>query len=185
VTNFDAAPIRAAAGASRSAPLISSPAIVQEKYNSSMPKLSIRIRNYQPEDLDALYAMDQACFAKHTAFSKKELRQSIHHPHSVSLIAERSGVIVGFVVAQIMASYAHILTLDVSPQARREQIAATLMQSLHEELSIGGVRCVVLEVSINNEPARSLYEKLDYEYIRVLPGYYSGREDAYQMIKTR
>ena len=118
-----------------------------------MPKLSIRIRNYQQDDLDALYAMDQACFAEHTAFSRKELQQSIHHPHSVSFIAEQSGVIVGFVVARIRPAYAHVLTLDVSPEARRAKIGVTLMKRLHNELSTRGVKCAVLEVSVENSPA--------------------------------
>jgi [ribosomal protein S18]-alanine N-acetyltransferase len=149
-----------------------------------MPKLSIRIRNYQRDDLHALYEMDQVCFAAHVAFSKKELRSSLHHPNGVSLVAERNGAIAGFAVARIRAPYAHILTLDVSPESRREKIALTLMKNLHRELSSRGVAYAVLEVSVNNEPARRLYEKLGYQYLRILPGYYNGREDAHQMIKT-
>jgi [ribosomal protein S18]-alanine N-acetyltransferase len=146
-----------------------------------MEKLSIRIRNYCENDLDSLYAMDQACFDEHTAFSMQELQFNLHHPQSVSLLAERSGVILGFVVAQIQAPFAHIVTLDVSPEARREKIADTLMKNLHKELSHRGVAVVILEVSVYNKPALRLYKKLDYKYVRSLPGYYHGREDAYQM----
>jgi len=46
-----------------------------------------------------------------------------------------------------------------------------------------GVAAAILEVSTRNIPARRLYEKLDYQYLETLAGYYLGREDAYRMVR--
>ncbi|MDR0797125.1 MAG: ribosomal-protein-alanine acetyltransferase, partial [Nitrososphaerota archaeon] len=40
-----------------------------------------------------------------------------------------------------------------------------------------------LEVRVTNEPAISLYKKLDFEISRTINGYYSDGEDAYVMTK--
>jgi ribosomal protein S18 acetylase RimI-like enzyme len=41
----------------------------------------------------------------------------------------------------------------------------------------------VLEVGVENSPAQKLYEKLQYEYLERLSGYYHVRQDAYRMAR--
>ena len=47
-----------------------------------------------------------------------------------------------------------------------------------------GARSVKLEVRESNEPARGLYEKFGFEYLRTLPKYYADGEDAYVLVAS-
>jgi len=157
----------------------------REKYNSSMSNQPLRIRNFQDGDLEALYRIDQACFPADIAFSRGEFLFYLSHPKSIARVAEGPGGILGFVLARIEARQsAHVVTLDVVPEARRRNIGTVLMEALHEVIGRQGIRVFILEVGVGNMPAQRLYEKLGYERIEKLEGYYRGREDAYRMLRT-
>jgi ribosomal-protein-alanine N-acetyltransferase len=147
-----------------------------------MSRLPLRIRNTQADDLEVLYQIDQICFPEDIAFSRIELAFYLNHPQSIAWVAEEPAGILGFVLAHVEnATRAHVLTLDVVPAARQCSIGTSLMDTLHRELRRRKIEATILEVGIQNVPAQRLYEKLRYQYLRILPGYYHGREDAYQM----
>jgi [ribosomal protein S18]-alanine N-acetyltransferase len=151
-----------------------------------MSVLPLRIRNFQNEDLETLYEIDRVCFAEDIAFSRTELLCQIHNCKSITRVGEGLGRILGFVIARIEnPSYAHVLTLDVVPGARRCGIGIALMRTMHRVLAKKKIRAAFLEVSEQNLPAQRLYEKLQYRYVETVHGYYRGREDAYRMVRTR
>ena len=97
-------------------------------------------------------------------------------------MGEAFGRILGFVIARIESrAFAHVITLDVIPEVRQQQVGITLMNTLHKELERRQVSTAILEVGARNLPAQRLYEKLQYRYRESLPGYYGGKEDAYRM----
>lgn len=149
-----------------------------------MSGLPLRIRNFQNEDLETLCEIDRICFAEDIAFSRAELLCQIHDCKSITRVGEGLGRILGFVMARIEnPSCAHILTLDVVPEARRCRIGLSLMRAIHRVLANQKIGAAVLEVSARNLPAVRLYEKLQYRYLETLPGFYRGREDAYRMVR--
>jgi ribosomal protein S18 acetylase RimI-like enzyme len=149
-----------------------------------MSGLPLRIRNYQDEDLETLCEIDRICFADDIAFSRAELLSQINHPKSIARVGEGLGRILGFVIARIEnPSCAHVLTLDVVPDARRCRIGLSLMRALHRALARESIGVAVLEVSVHNLPAQRLYERLQYRYLETLYAYYHGREDAYRMVR--
>jgi ribosomal-protein-alanine N-acetyltransferase len=144
----------------------------------------LRIRNFQDGDLETLCEIDRICFPEDIAFTRAELIFQINHPKSITRVGEGLGRILGFVMARIeMPSYAHVLTLDVIPEARNRRIGASLMKTLHSELKKRDIGAAILEVSTRNLPAQRLYEKLHYRYLETLTGYYHSREDAYRMAR--
>jgi ribosomal-protein-alanine N-acetyltransferase len=149
-----------------------------------MAALAIKIRDFQTEDFEPLYRIDQICFPNGIAFSRNELVHYLNHPKRIARIAESAGGILGFVLARIeSAVYAHVLTLDVVPEGRKRNIGTTLMKALHDELRNQGIRAAVLEVGVLNIAAQCLYRKLRYQYLSTIPGYYHGKEDAYRMAR--
>jgi len=149
----------------------------------SDPPLSIR--NYQEGDLETLFDIDQTCFPADIAFSQREFIFYLSHPKSIARVAEEPGRILGFVLAIIETRRsAHLITLDVVPEARRRRIGTALMDAFHLEMGSQGIGISILEVAVENMPARRLYEKLGYKSIERLGGYYCGREDAYRMIRA-
>ncbi len=150
-----------------------------------MPGLPLKIRNFQDKDLESLCAIDRICFASDIAFSRAELLSQINHPKSITRVGEGLGRILGFAVARIEdASYAHVITLDVVPDARRCRIGLSLMNALHRSFARERIKVAILEVSVRNRPAQRLYERLNYRYVETLFGYYRGREDAYRMVRV-
>jgi ribosomal-protein-alanine N-acetyltransferase len=78
--------------------------------------------------------------------------------------------VVGFVIGRAIGDDGEVLTLCVSPQARRQGIATALIAELGELLAPR--RRLLLEVAINNEGARKLYQGLGFGEVGRRPGYY-------------
>ena len=144
-----------------------------------------RIRSLGDEDLGELHEIDRICFPAHISFSRSELIYYLNHPKSITRVAEAPGRILGFVLARVESrKRAHIITLDVIPEARKQKIGTMLMNEIHCELKKIGVRAIFLEVGAENLPAQRLYQGLQYRFVEILAGYYHGREDAYRMARV-
>lgn len=149
-----------------------------------MSQLPLRIRDFQTDDLETLCEIDRVCFPEDIAFTRAEFVFHLNHPKSITRVGEGLGRILGFVMAQIeMPSCAHLITLDVIPDARKRRIGTILMKTMHDELRQRGIGVAILEVSVRNLPAKRLYEKLRYQHLETLSGYYNGREDACRMVR--
>jgi [ribosomal protein S18]-alanine N-acetyltransferase len=149
-----------------------------------MSELLSRIRSFRTEDLGELHEIDRICFPAHISFSRSELLYYLNHPKSITRVAEASRRILGFVLARVESEKrAHIVTLDVIPEARKQKIGTMLMNEIHCELNKIGVRAIYLEVGAENFPAQCLYQGLQYQFIEILAGYYHGLEDAYRMAR--
>ncbi len=78
--------------------------------------------------------------------------------------------IVGFVIAQHLYETVEILLIYINANYRRKGYASSLINSLCED----GVDNLLLEVSVSNNNAISLYKKLGFEVINIRKGYYNG-----------
>jgi ribosomal-protein-alanine N-acetyltransferase len=119
------------------------------------------------------------------AYSRAELLFFLKHSSSIARVAEITGRIVGFAVGQNgTGAAAHVVTLDVLPEARRRGVGTGLMNALHEEFRKRHASQVMLEVDAGNEAAQRFYHGLGYERMGLLPGYYKGRGDALVMARS-
>jgi ribosomal-protein-alanine N-acetyltransferase len=88
------------------------------------------------------------------------------------LVAERQGVVAGYVVAHSAADEGEILNLGVAPTHRRQGIGRALVERVLQELAGLGVRTVYLEVRASNASARQLYESLGFGEVARRARYY-------------
>ncbi len=88
------------------------------------------------------------------------------------LVAERRGVVAGYVVAQSAADEGEILNLGVAAAHRRHGIGRELVERALAELTARGVRTVYLEVRASNAAARRLYEALGFAEVGRRSRYY-------------
>lgn len=140
------------------------------------------IRDVLFGEIERLHDIDQICFPAYMAYSRAELRYYLGHPSAIRKVAEIAGKIVGFAIGHIEPrKRAHVITLDVEPEARRRKVGSALMEALHEEFRGRGVVLVELEVDTANEAAQRFYARLGYERGELLPGYYKARGDACRM----
>jgi ribosomal-protein-alanine N-acetyltransferase len=113
------------------------------------------------------------CFAQSAqeTWSESTISTLLKTPGNVAAIAlAPEGGAVGFVIGRAIGDDGEVLTLCVSPQARRQGVATALIAELGELLAPR--RRLLLEVAINNEGARKLYQGLGFGEVGRRPGYY-------------
>jgi ribosomal-protein-alanine N-acetyltransferase len=88
-------------------------------------------------------------------------------------------VLLGYVVALVVADEGEIADLAVAPAARRRGIGGRLLDRVALEAEQTGIRALYLEVRESNASARALYESRGFTVVGRRRGYYQNpREDA-------
>jgi ribosomal-protein-alanine N-acetyltransferase len=141
------------------------------------------LRSYDPRDFAALYKLDQSCFPPGISYSKTTLRYFLTLASADCVIAEEGGKIVGFILSEENPPLAHIITLDVDAKHRRKGIGGALLEALESNLAARGVRSILLETAIDNEPAVAFWKSRGYRIEATLKRYYLKRINAYEMRK--
>lgn len=137
----------------------------------------MRIVKMQPEHVAAVAEMERQCFSD--PWSEKSVASELDNPLSLWLIAEVDGVVAGYVGSQTVLDSADMMNLAVSQSFRRQGIGERLVNCLTEALKEKGVKTLLLEVRVSNDPAKELYQKLGFEIVGKRPRYYEKpREDA-------
>lgn len=147
----------------------------------------IRLRDGVEADAEALFDLDQLCFAAGVAYPLGEFRRLLRSRKTLCVVAEDENVLAGFAIAQeafIRKSRGgHIITLDVAPEFRRRGVGRLLMVRLEEPMRSGGAEWLRLEVAENNHGAREFYLGLGFTAIGEIPEYYDDAIDAIVMVK--
>jgi ribosomal-protein-alanine N-acetyltransferase len=145
--------------------------------------MSVILRAYEPHDFAALHRLDQSCFTTGIAYSKNTLHYFLTIPSSDCVVALDAARIVGFILTEENPPLAHVITVDVAEAFRRRGIASLLLAESEKNLTLRGVRHVLLETAIDNDAAVAFWQRHGYRNEAVLKRYYLGRLDAYEMRK--
>ena len=145
--------------------------------------MALTLRSYEPHDFAALHKLDKACFPPGISYSRTTLRYFLTLPSADCVIAEDEGRIVAFIVSEENPPLAHIITLDVAEKERRRGVGRALLQQLETNLTLRGVRSILLETATDNEAAVAFWKSHGYRIEATLKRYYLGRIDAYEMRK--
>jgi ribosomal-protein-alanine N-acetyltransferase len=141
------------------------------------------LRDHHPADFEALWALDQMCFPRGIAYSRRELRDFLALPGAFALLAEAAGSLAGFILATVRDDSGYLITIDVHPQHRRSGLGSRLLTAAEDRLRAAGVHAILLEVAVDNAPAIAFYQRHGYSTLRRLPQYYSTGADAFRMVK--
>jgi [ribosomal protein S18]-alanine N-acetyltransferase len=142
----------------------------------------VLVREYRDSDLDAICALDEACFAVEFRFSRESMRRFTARRAGISLIAEtEGGAIAGFVIVHLESgARGYVVTLDVGEGWRRRGLASTLMEAAEGLAREAGAAVMRLHAFTGNEGAVRFYEGRGYKRVGVVPGFYGGvGMDAY------
>jgi ribosomal-protein-alanine N-acetyltransferase len=139
-----------------------------------------------PEDANAIAALHAQLFP--TAWDGDAVKALIEHPASLALVAVRPGRdIIGFIIAQIAADEAEILTIGVAPDRQRHGIGRQLVDGAARAAARSGARRLFLDVAAGNAPARALYVACGFAEIGRRKSYYTlpggARDDALQLAR--
>ncbi len=146
--------------------------------------MAAALRPFAPDDFETLYGIDQACFLRGIAYSRRMLRWFLTQRGADCLVAEDAGHIAGFVLTHASGHTGQIITLDVLPAARRRGVGSLLLREAESRLAAAGVGHVLLETATNNDAAIAFWQKHGYRTQTVLKNYYLGTLDAFQMRKN-
>ena len=142
------------------------------------------LRAFRSEDLETLYKIDQACFAPGISYPREELSRFIRQRGSRTWIAEESGEIAGFLIAERLAArVAHIVTIDVVDRRRRRGVGSLLMDAAEHWAREQGLALVYLEAAENNTAAQAFYEARGYGKVDSVANYYADGTSAWVMLK--
>jgi [ribosomal protein S18]-alanine N-acetyltransferase len=97
------------------------------------------------------------------------------------VVARRERRIAAFAIMHFGDEVAHLNLLAVAPDHRRQGLGRQLIEWLMASAVEAGVFRINLELRTHNEPARTFYERLGFEQLGVVQGYYQGREAALRM----
>jgi len=112
-------------------------------------------------------------------WSERSFRNELDHPHGIFLVAILGGEVVGYGGIWLVVDEAHVTTIAVSEEQRRNGIGWKLMVELLQRAKEAGMTCSTLEVRASNEAAIKLYERLGYHIAARRKGYYpDNKEDA-------
>jgi ribosomal protein S18 acetylase RimI-like enzyme len=143
------------------------------------------LRDYRATDLEAMFQLDEACFAEEFRFDRESMREFAEERNAIVRVAQSGcGEIVGFVIVHVerVASgwRAYVVTLDVAAECRQKGLARRLMREVEACATVTGVRWIQLHVFTGNAGAILFYERLGYKRISLRPGFYGDAGlDAY------
>jgi ribosomal-protein-alanine N-acetyltransferase len=141
----------------------------------------MHIRRMTTADLDRVSEIEAASFSD--PWTRAMLLSEMTNELSRNFVAEEGGVVLGFVIAWMVADEAHILDLAVDPAHRSAGAGRELTRAVLETGMQEGASYLVLEVRRSNKGARRLYSALGFKVVGRRPGYYRDNgEDALVMM---
>ena len=142
--------------------------------------LPVTIQRMSHDDVPAVMAVDHLCFR--TPWSENAYRSEMGNVSAFYLVARVGERLIGFAGSWLVMDEAHITTIGVHPEFRRQGIGDRLFAALLEEAVARGVRRASLEVRESNGGAQSLYARYGFVPIARRRRYYTDTgEDAIVM----
>jgi ribosomal-protein-alanine N-acetyltransferase len=137
------------------------------------------------KDVPAAHEIDKSSFT--LPWPERSLRFEVsNNPVARCWAAELDGRVVGMLVLWMIIDEAHIATLAIHPDFRRQGIAEQLLVTALEKANEEGAQSALLEVRAGNEAAQALYQKYGFEVVGRRERYYKdNNEDAVLMTLKR
>jgi [ribosomal protein S18]-alanine N-acetyltransferase len=179
-------------------------------FAATMAGVQFTIRDFQPDDFETLWRIDQTCFPPGISYSRAELKFYMRRRTAFTLVAEMSeekdqekarknvnlgtdqaakktiaAGIIGFLVAEAAEKKrGHIITIDVMSTVRRFRVGSQLLQAAETRLLSMKCTSVELETAVDNAAALPFYKRHGYSVVGTHPRYYSNGVDALVLEKV-
>lgn len=118
-------------------------------------------------DAATMARIHAAAYRLDRAWSHAEFAALMDSPHVIALGDDRA-----FILAQIIADEAEVLTVATHPDYRRQGLARDLLVRFHAAARAKGAVTAFLEVGADNAPALGLYLSAGYGQAGLRRAYY-------------
>lgn len=178
----------------------SAPNLPQPGFRGYNESVKFSLRDFQQQDFETVWRIDQQCFAPGISYSRLDLAEYLRRPRAFSIVAELPqdgrpvvpgkgvleespagvpGSILGFIIAEAGSrGGGHIITIDVLPGARKIGVGSRLLGVAEDRLHAAQCQFVILETAVDNRAALAFYKTHEYHVVRTIPRYYSNGVDA-------
>lgn len=125
-------------------------------------------------DLDRAAALHGEAFAPaaERGWTRQEIAELLATPGVAGLLLCRDDHDAGFALHRIAADEAELLTIAVRPMMRRRGAGRRLLAATIERVREAGAKSLFLEVAVDNQAARRLYEAMGFHSVGVRSAYY-------------
>jgi len=141
-----------------------------------------------PEQAEALSQLHGQLFEK--GWDADGMRRLLEHPACVALVAttRQPPSLIGFIIAQLAADEAEILSIGVGRDWQRQGVGRALAEELIASARRKEATRLFLDVAESNQAALALYTSLGFTRMARRKDYYLSpdgrREDALLMVRT-
>lgn len=145
-------------------------------------KQQLLIEDMTAETVNAVAALERVCFS--SPWSLESLAGELSNPLAVYRVARLDGMVAGYIGMHHIIDEGYITNVAVSPEHRRQGVAAALISDFMQYASENKLRMLTLEVRQSNTAARALYRGFGFEDVGLRKNYYVlPTEDAVLMTR--
>ncbi len=150
----------------------------------------MEFRLYRPEDFEALYGIEVACFAPPLRFERAYLEKLTRARSGATWVAVNDeGNPVGFAALEWKrqrdgAVAAYVVTIEVLPEQRRQGVGDALLRKAAGSAQAAGAETIWLHVEARNEAALRLYGRHGYVESGSAEDFYGPGRGARILVKT-
>lgn len=148
-----------------------------------MPETPHGVRRAGPEDLAALWALEQACYEPERRQSRQSIAHSLASPHqSVWLLDDDAGL----AAALVLWHHAHtvrVYAVHVRPDRQGHGLGRRLLAHTEALARAAGARRIVLEADAQRSGLLSWYRHAGYRRTDFREDFYGPGRPAYRLEK--
>ncbi|SFK87584.1 ribosomal-protein-alanine N-acetyltransferase [Salinicoccus halodurans] len=138
------------------------------------------IRKMEIDDLEAVHEIESASFPNTSWNLESFLRELTVNQFAHYFVMEKDEEIIGYCGLWMVIDQSQITTIAISRSARGNGYGNALLRHV-KEYAAAQSDILSLEVSIDNVPAMTLYEKEGFKYGGIRKDYYGPGKDAHVM----
>jgi ribosomal-protein-alanine N-acetyltransferase len=131
----------------------------------------MRLTRATAAECEAMAAAHLQAFAD-KAWREDEFEDLLEGEGIYGFLADHEGEPLGVILCRIAADEVEVLTVGVTPAARRKGVAIALMIAGLEEARGRGTASAFLEVAVDNDAAITLYQRLGFAKTGLRKSYY-------------
>jgi len=144
-----------------------------------MLRQTIYVNPMQKSDVNQVAVIEELSYGNHH-WARESFYSEINNRVAKYYTAKNEkNEILGYIGTWHIVDEAHITTIAVHPDVRRQHIADALIVKSLEDCYNEFIKYITLEVRVSNIPAIKLYEKYGFKSLGTRKGYYQdNNEDA-------
>jgi ribosomal-protein-alanine N-acetyltransferase len=147
-----------------------------------LEEISIRPFSLTNSDLAQVIKIENASFST-DAYQIEDFHHVYRKCCDLSIVAEISGQIAGYMMTCLLLDRGHIFSLAVAPAFRRRGVGEALLRYTVDRLNARGIGKIDLEVRKTNKAGRSFWEQMGFIPVDTIADFYDDGAEALLMRK--